>query len=244
MTGLKDALRSLVTVGLQRMREGELGPLPVVVGLIAIWAYFESQEGVYLSARNLSNLVLQISPIAAVAIGIVLVLLLGEIDLSVGSIAGLCSAVLGVLIVNHGWPWWGAILVMVGVGAAIGAFQGGGSRSSACPSFVVTLAGFLFWQGVQLRVLGSTGTVNVFEPHIATIAQSYLPDYWGWIIGVGAAGVYALRDWTTHARRPRAELPAEPRRHRWSCATVAVAAIAIASRRGAEQLQAACRRSG
>ena len=74
------------------MREGELGPLPVVVGLIVIWAYFESQEGVYLSARNLSNLVLQISPIAAVAIGIVLVLLLGEIDLSVGSIAGLCSA--------------------------------------------------------------------------------------------------------------------------------------------------------
>ncbi len=106
------------------MREGELGPLPVVVGLIVIWAYFESQEGVYLSARNLSNLVLQIAPIAAVAIGIVLVLLLGEIDLSVGSIAGLCSAVLGVLIVNRGWPWWGAILVMVGVGAAIGAFQG------------------------------------------------------------------------------------------------------------------------
>ena len=210
MTGLKDALRSLVTVGLQRMREGELGPLPVVVGLIVIWAYFESQEGVYLSARNLSNLVLQISPIAAVAIGIVLVLLLGEIDLSVGSIAGLCSAVLGVLIVNRGWPWWGAILVMVGVGAAIGAFQGWWFAVVGVPAFVVTLAGFLFWQGAQLRVLGSTGTVNVFEPNIGAIAQSYLPDYWGWIIGVGAAGVYALRNWITHARRLRAELPTEP----------------------------------
>jgi len=226
MTGLKDALRSLVAVGLQRMREGELGPLPVVVGLIVIWAYFESQEGVYLSARNLSNLVLQISPIGAVAIGVVLVLLLGEIDLSVGSVAGLCSAVLGVLIVNRGWPWWGAILVMVGVGAAIGAFQGWWFAVVGVPAFVVTLAGYLFWQGAQLRVLGSTGTVNVFEPNIGSIAQSYLPDYWGWIIGVGAAGVYALRNWITHARRLRAGLPTEPVAL-LVVRTVAVATVAV-----------------
>jgi len=228
MTGLKSALRSLVTVGLQRMREGELGALPVVVGLIVIWAYFESQVSVFLSARNLSNLVLQISPIGAVAIGVVLVLLLGEIDLSVGSVAGLCSAVLGVLIVNRGWPWWGAILVMVGVGAAIGAFQGWWFAVVGVPAFVVTLAGYLFWQGVQLRVLGSTGTVNVFESHIGSIAQSYLPDYWGWIIGVGAAGIYALRSWITHARRLRAELPTEPLAL-LVVRTVVVAAVAVGS---------------
>jgi D-xylose transport system permease protein len=208
--GVKGALRSLLAVGLQRMRQGELGALPVVVGLIVIWAYFESQVPVFLSARNLSNLVLQIAPIGTVAIGIVLVLLLGEIDLSVGSVAGLCSAILGILIVNHGWPWWGAILVIVGVGAAIGAFQGAWFAVVGVPAFVVTLAGFLFWQGAQLRVLGSTGTVNVFESHIGAIAQSYLPDYWGWIIGVGAAGLYALRSWITHARRVRAGLPTEP----------------------------------
>ena len=226
--GVKGALRSLLSVGLQRMRQGELGALPVVVGLIVIWAYFESQVSVFLSARNLSNLVLQIAPIGTVAIGIVLVLLLGEIDLSVGSVAGLCSAVLGVLIVNHGWPWWGAILVIVGIGAAIGAFQGAWFAIVGVPAFVVTLAGFLFWQGAQLRVLGSTGTVNVFEPNIGAIAQSYLPDYWGWIIGVGATAVYALRGWATYARRMRAKLPVEPV-GLLVLRTGAVAAVAVGS---------------
>ena len=100
--GLAGAGRALASVGLQRLRQGELGSLPVIVGLIAIWGYFESQESVYLSARNLSNLVLQIASTGTVAIGIVLVLLLGEIDLSVGSVAGLCSAILGVLVVDTG----------------------------------------------------------------------------------------------------------------------------------------------
>ena len=208
--GLAGAGRALASAGLQRLRQGELGSLPVIVGLIIIWGYFESQQGVYLSARNLSNLVLQIASTGAVAIGIVMVLLLGEIDLSVGSVAGLCSAILGVLIVNTGWPWWAAIIVILFTGAAIGAFQGAWFAVVGVPSFVVTLAGFLGWQGVQLRVLGSTGTVNVFEPHIGAIAQSYLPDYWGWIIGVGAAGGYALTVLTEQARRRRAGLPAPP----------------------------------
>ena len=208
--GLAGAGRALVSAGLQRLRQGELGSVPVIVGLIAIWGYFESQEGVYLSARNLSNLVLQIASTGAVAIGIVMVLLLGEIDLSVGSVAGLCSAILGVLIVNTGWPWWAAIIVILFTGAAIGAFQGAWFAVAGVPSFVVTLAGFLGWQGVQLRVLGSTGTVNVFEPHIGAIAQSYLPDYWGWIVGVGAAGGYALMILTEQARRRRSGLQASP----------------------------------
>ena len=209
-SGLGGAARTLGSVGLQRLRQGELGSLPVIVGLIVIWAYFESQESVFLSARNLSNLVLQIASIGAVAIGIVLVLLLGEIDLSVGSVAGLCSAILGVLIVNDGWPWWLAIIVMLAVGAAIGAFQGAWFAIIGVPAFVVTLAGFLAWQGVQLRVLGSTGTINVFNAQIGAIAQSYLPTYWGWIIGVGAAAGYALTILGEQARRRRAGLQAPP----------------------------------
>jgi len=209
-SALVQAGRSLVSEGMQRLRQGELGSLPVIVGLIVIWATFESQEGVYLSARNLSNLVLQIASTGAVAIGIVLVLLLGEIDLSVGSVAGLCSAILGVLIVNHGFPWWFAIAVIVGVGAAIGAFQGAWFAAVGVPSFVVTLAGFLAWQGVQLRVLGSTGTVNVFEPHIGAIAQSYLPDYWGWTVGLGAAAGYAALVLGHHVRRRSAGLATPP----------------------------------
>jgi len=103
-------LRALLSrYSIQRWRHGELGALPVVLGLLVIAAYFESQEPAFLSARNLSNLIVQIAATGSVAVGIVLVLLLGEIDLSVGSVTGLCSALLGVLIVkmdrHGGWPF-------------------------------------------------------------------------------------------------------------------------------------------
>ncbi|HKB93429.1 MAG TPA: hypothetical protein VKC62_04235 [Gaiellaceae bacterium] len=208
--GALDALHGLSRYSLQRWRQGELGALPVILGLIVIAAYFQSQQSSFLSARNLSNLVLQIAATGAVAVGIVLVLLLGEIDLSVGSVAGLCSAILGVLIVNHGWPWWAAIVVVLATGSAIGAFQGAWFALAGVPSFVVTLAGFLAWQGVQLRVLGSTGTVNVFDPHISQIAQSYLPAFWGWLLGIGAAVTYASSLWIGQLRRRRAGLATAP----------------------------------
>jgi D-xylose transport system permease protein len=195
---------------IQRWRHGELGALPVVLGLILIAAFFESQEATFLSARNISNLIVQIAATGSVAVGIVMVLLLGEIDLSVGSVTGLCSALLGVLIVNHGWPWWLAILAALATGVVIGAFQGAWFAFIGVPSFVVTLAGFLAWQGVQLRVLGSTGTVNVFEPHIGKIAQSFLPISWGWVVGLGAAGVYVLVLWITRVRRLWTGLSAAP----------------------------------
>jgi D-xylose transport system permease protein len=204
-------VRALVSrYSIQRWRHGELGALPVVFGLIVIAAFFETQEPTFLSARNISNLIVQIAATGSVALGIVLVLLLGEIDLSVGSVSGLCSALLGVLIVNHGAPWWAAILAALGTGAVIGAFQGGWFALVGVPSFVVTLAGFLAWQGVQLRVLGSTGTVNVFEPHIERIAQSFLSRPWGWAVGLGAAAVYMLGMWVTWLRRRGLDLSVAP----------------------------------
>jgi len=209
--GLRGSMRTLMTLGMQRVRQGELGPLPVILGLLVIALYFGSQTSwIFLNSRNLSNLVLQISPIGAVAIGIVLVLLLGEIDLSVGSIAGLTSAALGVLIVYHSWPWWLAIIAMLALGAAIGAFQGAWFAFFGVPSFVVTLAGFLAWQGVQLRVLGSNGTVNVFESHIGKIAASYLPAVWGWALGAGVAVAYAAANLLRQIRRRRAGLSSQP----------------------------------
>jgi D-xylose transport system permease protein len=209
--GLRGSIRTLTRIGLQRVRQGELGPLPVVLGLIVIALYFGSQTSwVFLNARNMSNLVLQIAAIGAVAIGIVLVLLLGEIDLSVGSIAGLTSAILGVLIVYHDWPWWLAIIVMLAVGAGIGAFQGAWFAYFGVPAFVVTLAGYLAWQGVQLRVLGRNGTVNVFNPQIDKIAGSYLPTYWGWALGVGVAVAYGVANLLKQIRRRRAGLSSQP----------------------------------
>ena len=203
--------RSLITLALQHLRQGEIGPLPVVLALVFIYLYFGSQTSwVFVNSRNLSNLVLQIAPIGSVAIGITLVLLLGEIDLSVGSIAGLTSAVLGSLVVYHNWPWWLAILAMLGVGAAIGAFQGAWFTFLGVPAFVVTLAGFLAWQGVQLRVLGANGTINVFEPHIGKIASTFLPNWLGWVFGVGIAVAYAIMNLIKQVRRRRAGLTAQP----------------------------------
>jgi len=196
------------TVG--RWRRGELGSLPVIIGLILIAGFFETQEHSFLSARNLSNLIVQIAALGSVAVGIVFVLLLGEIDLSVGSVTGLCSAILGVLIVNHGFPWWAAMIFALAAGAAIGAFQGAWFAFIGVPSFVVTLAGFLAWQGVQLAVLGSTGTVNVFEPHIGGLTQSYLPPAWGWTFGLGAAAVYIVTFWVTRLGRRKAGLNVPP----------------------------------
>ena len=204
------ALGTLGTYSVQRWRQGELGALPVILGLLVIATYFQSQQSAFLSARNLSNLVLQIAAIGSVAIGIVLVLLLGEIDLSVGSIAGLTSAVLGNLVVYHDYPWWLATVIMLALGAGIGAFQGAWFAIVGVPAFVVTLAGFLVWQGVQLRVLGTTGTVNVFEPHIGKIAASYLPAVWGWALGVAVAIAYGVTNLVRRIRRLQAGLTSQP----------------------------------
>jgi D-xylose transport system permease protein len=192
------------------VRTGELGALPVILALVAIGAYFGLQSEHFLTARNMSNLVLQITVTGTIAIGVVLVLLLGEIDLSIGSVAGLCAAAFGVLLVNHGWPWWAAVVVLLLIGAAIGAFQGAWLAIIRVPSFVVTLAGLLAWLGVQLHILGETGTLNVFEPHIEAIANTFLPSAWGWIVAVGTSTVYAVARLTELARRRRSGLPAQP----------------------------------
>jgi D-xylose transport system permease protein len=208
--GLAAAPGTLVQYAWQRLRTGELGPLPVVVALAIIWTYFQTQESVFLSARNLSNLVLQIAVTGTIAIGIVLVLLLGEIDLSVGSVAILCSAILGAVVVRHDVEWWQGILIMLAIGAAIGAFQGFWFAVIGVPSFVVTLAGLLMWQGFQQRVLGTEGTINVFEENIAKITTSFVPHAWAWVLAVGSVGLYALTRTLDQIRRRRAGLAAQP----------------------------------
>ena len=208
--GILAAPGTLAEFGWQRLRAGELGALPVIVALAIIWTYFQTQESAFLSGRNLSNLVLQIAVTGTIAIGIVLVLLLGEIDLSVGSVAILCSAILGAAVVRHGWSWWAGILLMILIGVAIGAFQGFWFAVIGVPSFVVTLAGLLGWQGVQQRVLGTTGTINVFESHISAITTSFLPHVWGWIVAIAASALYAVTRVQEQLRRRHAGLPAHP----------------------------------
>src|SRR5215207_9024809 len=150
-------LRGYVDAFRARIRNGEIGSLPVVVGLVIIWIVFYSLNDNFLSSRNLVNLALQCAAVGTISLGIVLVLLLGEIDLSVGSVSGLSAAILAVGFVNRSWPLGVAILAALVTGAAIGLFYGLLFTRFGVPSFVITLAGLLGFLGAQLWVLGKTG---------------------------------------------------------------------------------------
>ncbi len=176
--------------------------LPIVLGLILICAIFYTLEPAFLSPRNLSNLMVQMTVTGTLSIGIVLVLLLGDIDLSVGSVMGVCAAALAVLMVYNGWPWMLAGVVALAIGASAGAMQGAWCAYARVPSFVVTLAGFLAFFGVQQHILGREGTINVFDPFIATLTGSYLPQSWGWGAALVAVGAYTLLSFRTSRSKP------------------------------------------
>ncbi|WP_322046332.1 ABC transporter permease subunit [Paraburkholderia sp. J67] len=150
-----------VSAFVDRIRSGDLGSLPVIVGLVIIWTVFTSLNPVFLSADNLVNLLFDCSTVGVISLGIVCVLLVGEIDLSVGSMSGFASALLGLLWVNEGWPVLLAIVVAIVVGGAIGALYAMLLNRLGMPSFVSTLAGLLAILGMQLYVLGSDGSINL-----------------------------------------------------------------------------------
>ena len=195
---------------LRRFIEGDLGELRVLIVLAVIWAIFQSQEDRFLSATNLTNLLLQITAIGLVSVGVVLVLLLGEIDLSVGAVSGLCAAVMAVLSVKHGWSPYLAIAAAVLVGTAIGCFQGSVFTQFGVPSFVVTLAGLLAWQGAQLEVLGTTGTVNITDPTITGLTSTFYEGATGWAIAIVGIAVYAAVSLLTWRRKSAAGLRVQP----------------------------------
>jgi D-xylose transport system permease protein len=202
-------VRGYFDVFLRRMKAGELGSIPVVVGLIVIWVVFQLLNSSFLSAQNLSNLVGQMAAVGMISIGIVLVLLLGEIDLSVGSVAGLSSAILAVLNVNHGWATIPAILAAVLAGAFIGLLHGVFFAKIGVPAFVVTLAGLIGWQGLQLTVLGNFGTINLpFNGGVAKLANTYYTAEVGYGIVVLVIIAYVLSMLVGARRRARAGLPA------------------------------------
>jgi D-xylose transport system permease protein len=176
---------------LRRFVQGDLAELRVVLVLAVIWVIFQAQEDRFLTAVNLTNLVLQITAVGLVSIGIVMVLLLGEIDLSVGAVYGLCSAIMAVLAEQHGWSPYLAIAAAIAAGAGIGLIHGTIFTRFAVPSFVVTLAGLLAWQGFQLRVLGETGTVNVTDSKIVGLTSTFYSDTFGWIVAVVAIAAFA-----------------------------------------------------
>jgi len=209
---------------LGRIKGGQLGAIPAMAGLIVISAVFAVVHPGFLSAYNIEALVIQAAPIIIMAMGLIFVLLLGEIDLSAGTTGGLCAAIMAVLLLRDGAPWWlGAIAALV-VGVAIGLGMGWLRARVGIPSFVITLATFLAFQGVTLILIGGQGSVILPDNSpLIGLENSFIPLWAGWVLlGVVVAGYAAIKINDAAGRR-RAGLPPTPR------AVIAVKVITLAA---------------
>jgi D-xylose transport system permease protein len=202
--GLGGALRAFI----DRVRSGDLGMIPVAVGLVVISVIFTSLNPVFIRPGNVSNLLYDCATTGIISLGVVCVLLLGEIDLSVGSMSGLASAILGVLWINNGWHPAGAILVALGLGAAVGALYAALFNRVGMPTFVATLAGLLALLGFQLYLLGSSGSINLpFAQPLVRFGQNlYMPNWLSFILALIPGAAVLWTGFRTRARRQAAGL--------------------------------------
>ncbi|MFD5734044.1 sugar ABC transporter permease [Streptomyces sioyaensis] len=196
----------------RRVRGGELGSLPVVIGLIVIAVVFQFKNSSFLSADSLANIGVYTSGLGIMAVGIVFVLLLGEIDLSVGSVAGVGAAVWAVLSVTKGVNDWLAVLIAIVAGLAIGALHGFFFAKIGVPAFVVTLAGFLGWSGLQIWMMGNEGSINTPAGSVVENLTGYYFEDKGAGYGLALIAVLAYGGSLLLERRRRkaAELPSRP----------------------------------
>jgi D-xylose transport system permease protein len=200
-----------VRASLSRVRAGQAGILPVVGGLILVSILFQSLNSHFLTAGNLVNLLVQAAVFSLLAMGEVYALTLGEIDLSIGFVAGLGGVVMAELArPSVGWPWWAAIAAALAVTAAIGMLHGSIITRVGLPSFVVTLAGLLFWQGVMLRLLGAGGSIPIQNTVINDIASGNLAPIAGWVVMLLIVGLFGIVTWRRDSKRRRAGLVAPP----------------------------------
>ena len=191
-------------------RGGDLGVLPVVVGLVVIWTVMQILNPVFLSSTNLVNLTLECVPVGVIALGVGFMLLVGQIDLSVGSLSGMAAAVTAILFVGHGFSPWLAVPAAVVTAAVIGWLYAQVFNRLGVPSFVITLAGLLGFLGLQLWVLGAAGSINLpFDSGLVTFAQlDFLPPWLSYTLIVIAAAALFATGYLRASERRAAGLPA------------------------------------
>lgn len=210
------------------VKAGDLGTLPIIVGLVLIVAIFGTLESIFFQPVNFVNILLQMSVVATLAIGTVFVLLLAEIDLAVSFVAATGAVICALLLRpgDPGWPWWAAILAVLAVTTLIGLLHALVITKAGVPSFVVTLAGFLVWSGVVLILttqFSTAGTITIQDDVVVGIANSFLPDVWGWLLGLAVVGGYAALQWHQRRVRRRGGLPTKP----LSALALQLAALAV-----------------
>jgi D-xylose transport system permease protein len=199
----------------QRVRGGELGSLPIIIALVIIAIVFGALNDTFLTERNFTNLLLQMAAVATLAIGIVFVLLIGEIDLSVAYVSAVGGVIMTLLIRtgDPGWPWWLAILTAVVITTATGFVQALVITKAGVPSFVVTLAGLMIWSGVVLVLMtraSTTGSIRISEKTIVAIANSFLSDVQGYVVGAVVVIAYAISQVATAQTRRAGGLASKP----------------------------------
>ncbi|MEV5612600.1 sugar ABC transporter permease [Streptomyces sp. NPDC052225] len=196
----------------RKIRAGDLGAIPVVIGLIVICVIFQSLNSAFLGAENLNNIFVAMVATGMMSVGIIFVLLLGEIDLSVGSVSGVSSAITAVLSVTHGVNEWVAVLASLAAGAVIGALHGFFFARIGAPAFAVTLAGLLFWNGFMLQILGSNGTINIdSDGVVGKLTTYYFSDVAAaYGLAVVAVAGYFLSAFFGARRREAAGVPSRP----------------------------------
>lgn len=186
----KETLKGAASNYISRIKSGDIGSLPAVLGLVSLVAVFGAMSEFFLTNRNFANLITQAAPVMVIAMGLVFVLLLGEIDLSAGYASGVCGAVLVLLVTNHGWSWYTALPASIGVGALLGTLIGTLVSRLGIPSFVVTLAAFLAFQGVLLLLAGEGGTIPIADKTILAVENSNLTASQGWILWIVVSALY------------------------------------------------------
>lgn len=193
-----------------RIRGGDIGALPAVLGVLVLCTVFSVLRPVFLTPGNFANLLAQGAQITLIAMGLVFVLLVGEIDLSAGFASGLCAAVLAVLLTWWGWPWYLSVAAALGTGTLIGLMLGLLVAKIGIPSFVVTLAGFLAFQGIMLVIIQGGTIIPIGDEVIISIANRNLPPLLGWAIAALAVAGFAAVQLVGQRRRVARGLVAPP----------------------------------
>ncbi len=204
-------LEGILTSALSRARGGDLGLIPVIAGLVVIWTVLQILNPIFLSSTNLVNLAMECAPVGVIALGVVCMLLVGEIDLSVGSVSGLSSATVAVLFVQHSVPVVPSVLAAIAVGSLIGWVYAQMFNRFGVPSFVITLAGLLAFLGLQLKVLGAEGSINLpFDSPLVSFAQlDFVPRWLSYVLVLLAAAGLFVTGYLHSANRRRAGLSAQ-----------------------------------